>query len=87
MSAVSELVLEIQAMAHDMGDDFGFDAETIKVISRTLEVPVTFVQEALDPEYAPEADCDDGDDGYALASAGFGMDEDYVMDNDYFDDY
>ena len=22
-------------------------------------------------------DCDDGDDGYALASAGFGTDEDY----------
>ena len=24
-----------------------------------------------------DADCDDGDDGYALASAGFGTDEDY----------
>ena len=24
-----------------------------------------------------EFDCDDGDDGYALASAGFGTDEDY----------
>ena len=24
-----------------------------------------------------DVDCDDGDDGYALASAGFGTDEDY----------
>ena len=34
-----------------------------------------------------DIDCDDGDDGYALASAGFGTDEDYVCDNDYFDDF
>lgn len=41
-------------------------------------------QEALaELEYAseeidfPEIDCDDSDDGYALASAGFGTDEDY----------
>jgi hypothetical protein len=30
---------------------------------------------------------DNTDDGYALASAGYGTDEDYVSDNDYFDDY
>ena len=28
-------------------------------------------------EVEDEPDCDDGDDGYALASAGFGTDEDY----------
>ena len=27
--------------------------------------------------YMPEDDCDDGDDGQALASAGWGTDEDY----------
>lgn len=32
----------------------------------------------LDAEDEEEdVDCDDGDDGYALASAGFGTDEDY----------
>ncbi len=31
----------------------------------------------LEPEEDEEPDCDDGDDGYALASAGFGTDEDY----------
>ena len=29
----------------------------------------------------------DGDTESALASAGWGVDESYVMDNDYFDDY
>ena len=84
MSAISELVLEIQEMAHDMGDDFGFDAETVKIIARNLDVPVQLVQDALDPEYNPDAefDCDDSDDGYALASAGFGMDEDYGFASD-----
>ena len=30
-----------------------------------------------DEEREPEPDCDDGDDGAALASAGWGTDEDY----------
>ena len=30
-----------------------------------------------DEDEEDEADCDDSDDGYALASAGFGTDEDY----------
>jgi len=30
-----------------------------------------------DDELEDEVDCDDSDDGYALASAGFGTDEDY----------
>jgi hypothetical protein len=31
------------------------------------------------PDFSDDsyADCDDSDDGYALASAGFGTDEDY----------
>ncbi len=32
---------------------------------------------ADEDEQDEEPDCDDGDDGQALASAGFGMDEDY----------
>jgi hypothetical protein len=31
----------------------------------------------LDEEEDEDMDCDDSDDGYALASAGFGTDEDY----------
>ena len=52
MARTKELAIEIQAMAHDMGDDFGQDAETIKIISRVLMVPVEFVQEALSVEYS-----------------------------------
>lgn len=52
MSKTKELMIEIQALAHDMGDDFGEDAETIKIISRVLAVPVEFVQEALSVEFS-----------------------------------
>ena len=31
----------------------------------------------IEEEEDYDMDCDDSDDGYALASAGFGMDEDY----------
>jgi hypothetical protein len=38
-------------------------------------------------EFYNEGELDmDNPDGDALASAGWGVDEDYVMDNDYFDD-
>ena len=79
MSAMSELVLEIQEMAHDMGDDYGFDAETVLTISRVLQVPVETVQAALDTaDIDADYDYDDVDaDADALASAGFGTDEDY----------
>lgn len=35
------------------------------------------LSEMISNEREYEPDCDDGDDGYALASAGFGTDEDY----------
>ena len=35
------------------------------------------ILEEEDEDEEDEADCDDSDDGYALASAGFGTDEDY----------
>ncbi len=62
MGYFSNLELEIMEMAHDMGDDYGFDASTILTISRVLEVPVEQVQRVLhedadvDPsEYAENA--------------------------------
>ena len=35
------------------------------------------LSERFQEEDEEDFDCDDGDDGYALASAGFGTDEDY----------
>ena len=76
MSAIKELILEIQAAAHDMGDDFGQDAETILTLSRVFHSSPEFIEQAL----APDAEYDDSLDGdfdSAMASAGFGTDEDY----------
>jgi len=51
MGYFNKLEQEIVSMAHDMGDDFGEDAETIKIISRALEVPVEDVQRVLSADY------------------------------------
>lgn len=78
MGYFADLELEIMNMAHDMGDDFGQDAETILIISRALEVSPEEVQRVLegDPDYDYE-DGMDGDFDSAMASAGYGTDEDY----------
>lgn len=51
MGYFANLEVEIMTMAHDLGDDFGEDAETIKIISRTLEVSVEDVQRVLSEDY------------------------------------
>lgn len=81
MGYFANLELEIMEMAHDMGDDFGEDAETILTIARVLDLPAETVQAVLEGD--PDRDVDDYDDSMdgdfdsAMASAGFGMDEDY----------
>ena len=79
MGHFANLEVEIMEMAHDMGDDFGDDAETILIISRNLGVAPEEVQRVLegDPDYNP-ADDMGGDFDSAMASAGYGMDEDYA---------
>lgn len=43
-----------------------------------LDSPTDFDEYEMNADdCAPDIDCDDGDDGQALASAGFGTDEDY----------
>lgn len=78
MGHFANLEVEIMEMAHEMGDDFGDDAETILIISRNLGVAPEEVQRVLegDPDYNP-ADDMDGDFDSAMASAGYGTDEDY----------
>ena len=54
-------------------------------------MPIEWVHEAWDMLCEQEAEQDlddsmDGDHASALASCGWGTDEDYVCDNDYFDD-
>jgi hypothetical protein len=70
MGKVSNMILEIQDLLIS-----GFDAEQI---SRRLDIPTQWVYEAA--EMAEEQhfeDYMDGDHDSAMASAGFGTDEDY----------
>jgi len=77
MGYFNRLEQDIMSMARDMGDDFGEDAETILVISRALDLTPEEVQRVLEGD----PDCDpgdmDGDFDSAMASAGYGTDEDY----------
>ena len=84
MSAIKDIVFDIQ----DELDSGELSYEQIAVKYGVSVADVKEIeQELIDNEVEYEPDCDDSDDGYALASAGMGTDEDYVCDNDYFDDY
>ena len=85
MSKMSNLVIDLQeAIAN--GDSF-------EVIARRFDVPIRWVFEAADmlDELDDYNDADpgqmDGDHASALASAGWGTDEDYIMENDYDDSF
>lgn len=75
MSKMSELVYAIQ-------EDLDAGILSFSAIAEKHEVPVSWVNEVYN-EYVPQVDCDDSDDGYALASAGWGTDEDYGCSGEY----
>ncbi len=85
MSKMSNLVIDIQE-ALENGDD-------PQVISRRFDIPIRWVFEAADllQENREFSHADpgnmDGDHASALASAGWGTDEDYIMENDYDDSF
>lgn len=58
MGYFKDVEVEIMTMAHDMGDDYGQDADTILIISRALEVPPEEVQRVLEGD--PDRDEYDG---------------------------
>lgn len=70
MSKMSELVLSIEEDLAEGYLSFGAIAEKHGVTRADVELICEQMQEQF-------ADCDDSDDGYALASAGMGTDEDY----------
>lgn len=69
MSNMSALVYAIQ-------EDIEAGILSFRAIAEKHSVPLSWVDEVAN-EYVSQPDCDDSDDGYALASAGFGTDEDY----------
>lgn len=81
MSVMSQLHMDISDAIVN-GDSFYEIAAKYHVSLETVEAIADEIDGEAEYDY-----CDDGDDGYALASAGFGSDEDYVHDNDYFDDF
>ena len=70
MSRMSKLVISIEEDLAEGYLSFGAIAEKHGVSRDDVEV----IWEQLTEQYA---DCDDSDDGAALASAGMGTDEDY----------
>ena len=63
MGFFSDLEIEVQEMAHDMGDDFGEDAQTVLTIARVLELKPEEVQRIL------SEDCDEDPAEYAENAA------------------
>jgi len=51
MGYFANLELEIMEMAHDMGDDFGDDAQTATTIARCLGITAVEVQRVLSADY------------------------------------
>ena len=71
MGYFSQLALNVEELL--------FDGYTNVEIAERLNISVAEVQECINQLEDCDRDdyFDEGDDGYALASAGFGMDEDY----------
>ena len=51
MGYYKDLEVEIMSMAHDMGDDYGQDADTILTIARILDMKPEDVQRILSEDY------------------------------------
>jgi hypothetical protein len=84
MSMIKDTVYDIQEAI--IAGDLAYS--TIAVIYGVTERDVELIAEELNEMLEGDRDMDIRDyDGEALASAGWGTDEDYVCDNDYFDDY
>ena len=69
---------DLQQRIEDMLFDGLNEVEIAAVLNLSVEeveAQIALIEEAEYDAYEP--DCDDSDDGYALASAGLGMDEDY----------
>ena len=69
MSKMSELYQDIYDMLEE-------GIEPTK-IAKQLGCSLSMVYDVNETRESDEIDCDDSDDGYVLASAGFGTDEDY----------
>ena len=74
---------ETRNAIYDLGERFGWECLAVEMLNRMSGDDAADFLEHMqdnyldDEEEEEEPDCDDSDDGYALASAGWGTDEDY----------
>jgi len=80
MSVMSNLMIEIEELISNSD-------MSLEEISTQVGLPLEDVVYVYNHMSEYDSDDMDGDAQTALASAGWGTDEDYVIDNDYFDDY
>ena len=50
MNAINDLAITVQEMAHQLGDDFGFEDSTVEYIASELQISVDEVREMLEDE-------------------------------------
>lgn len=48
MGAIKNIAITVQEMAHQMGDDFGFEDATVNYIAGELAISIDEVREILD---------------------------------------
>ena len=56
MGYFKELEIQIMSMAHDMGDDFGFEDETVDYIACELQISKDEVREVLSADHDSDYD-------------------------------
>ena len=56
MGYFKELEIQIMSMAHDMGDDFGFEDETVDYIASELQISKDEVRQVLSAEHDSDYD-------------------------------
>lgn len=50
MNAINDLATTVQEMAHQLGDDFGFEDSTVEYIASELQISEDEVREMLEDE-------------------------------------
>ena len=53
---MGKIDLQIQTMAHELGDDFGFEDSTVEYIASELQLSEDEVRAVLASDYYPERD-------------------------------
>jgi len=81
MAKMKELLMDIEDMLMEEMSVEAIAAKTEMPVEWIMEIKQSFILDSMDSIN----DSMDGDAESAFTSAGWGVDESYIMDNDYFD--